>query len=168
MLLLSPEHGRELLQMTAAFAFYEGQLRSIEHEIKRSWTLLQSDVHFTHKVGKSDVKRWGYIGDRTEWIAGLRIKLTRMTPKMESFPDDQSSATRKIAAELCKRAKLEDRLENVDDQIEVFEDTYELANDRISEFSFFRREWELEMWIIFLLILEVVYMAADIIIQMRG
>ena len=41
-----------------------------------------------------------------------------------------------------------DRLKAVDDRLEVYEDVYELANDRILEYGNFRAEARLEIWII--------------------
>ena len=60
------------------------------------------------------------------------------------------------------QAEVVDRLGWLDDRIEVYEDLYELANDRLSEFSYFNREYRLELWIILLLIAEVVIMLGEL------
>jgi hypothetical protein len=46
--------------------------------------------------------------------------------------------------------------------LEILEDLYEVANDRLSEFSYFHTEYILELLIILVLALEVVLMAYEV------
>ena len=58
--------------------------------------------------------------------------------------------------------EVQDRLKALDDRLEVFEDVYELANDRLLEYGNFLTEARLEIWIIVILVAEVVLMLAEI------
>jgi hypothetical protein len=50
----------------------------------------------------------------------------------------------------------------VDERLEVYEDTYELANDRLMEYGNFRAEAKLEIWIIAILLGELALMLVEI------
>ena len=65
-------------------------------------------------------------------------------------------------SELLVQCEILDRLKAVDDRLEVYEDVYELANDRLLEYGNFRTEAKLEFWIIVILVVELVLMLAEI------
>ena len=60
------------------------------------------------------------------------------------------------------REALVTRLGWLDDKLEVAEDLYELANDRLSDFTYFHREFRLELLIVVLLLAEVIIMSAEL------
>jgi uncharacterized Rmd1/YagE family protein len=65
-------------------------------------------------------------------------------------------------SELLVQCEVQDRLKAVDDRLEVFEDAYELANDRLMEYGNFRAEAKLEIWIIVILLGELILMLGEI------
>jgi uncharacterized Rmd1/YagE family protein len=71
--------------------------------------------------------------------------------------------TRMLAESLRAQARVEERLDTVDGQLEVFEHVYELAAQRLGEFRASRKEQHLEWAIIALLAAEVVMFLLDLL-----
>jgi len=67
-----------------------------------------------------------------------------------------------LCFEMFNQANVPDRLQVVDDQLEVVQDLYELANERLTEFRYYRNESILEFWVIAILALEVVLILVEL------
>ena len=136
------------------FCFYENELRRLEMDIQGWWLIAARDTDLTHQVDWSAVQRWPHVNQMTQLVTQARMRLVRLTRPLERASSTLPGASRRLVAELLLQAEVTDRLVDADDKLEVFEDLYELANDRISEFSYFRREYTLELWIIVVLAVE--------------
>src|SRR5260221_7082389 len=97
-----------------------------------------------------------------------RMRFARLEPCLEKASIALAGPARRLATELAVQAEVIDRLGSLDDRLEVCEDLYELANDRLSEFTYFHREFRLELWIIVLLVAEVVVMSVELWLTIRG
>ncbi len=83
------------------------------------------------------------------------MEFVRLIPCFANLYGRLAPHTKHLIGELTKKTRVwDDRIEAVDDKLEFLEDVYELANDRLTEFRYFRRESTLELWIIALLVLE--------------
>jgi hypothetical protein len=162
------ERQEETLAGLIEFAFYEGELRRLEREVAADWPAAEADVDLTHEVGAATHKRWGHVARMTERIGRRRIRFARLERHLEKASPALSGPARRLVAELLTQAETLDRLRAVDDGIEVQEDLYELANDRLSEFSYFWREHRLELWIVVLLVAEVVLLLAELGLRWLG
>ena len=98
----------------------------------------------------------------TRRMALRRIRFARLAPRLEKAPQGLSGPTRRLFSELAQQADVVDRLRSLDDRLEVFEDLYELANDRLGELSYFQKEHRLEAWILAMLLVEVFLMLFEI------
>ncbi len=67
-----------------------------------------------------------------------------------------------MAGELTLLSEATDRLRGSTTAWKCSRISTQLANDRLSEFSYFSREYRLELWIIVLLVAEVVIMAVEL------
>ncbi len=144
------------------FSFHEGELRKLERELEADWPRAESDVSLAHDVDRRALVGCGHIGQMSQRTALRRIRFARLAPRLEKASTSLAGSTRRLVAELTLQAEVVDRLKNVDDRLEVFEDLYELANDRLAEFQHFRREYRLEAWIIVILVIEVLLMLFEI------
>jgi hypothetical protein len=144
------------------FSFHEGELRKLERELEADWPRAESDTALAHAVDRRALVRSGHIGEMSQRMALRRIRLARLAPRLEKASVHLAGPTRRLVAELVLQAEVVDRLKNVDDRLEVFEDLYELANDRLAEFQSFRLEYRLEAWIIAILVIEVLLMLFEI------
>jgi hypothetical protein len=150
----SRERAEEILPGLVEFAWYEGQLRRLESEIQADWQRAEQDVPLTHRVRAADLKRCETVDRMTEVVTHRRMRFARLEPHLGKAPLTLSPPARRVFSELLQAADVADRLDAVDDRLEVTEDLYELANDRLLEFSYYRSEFWLEVGIIVILILE--------------
>ena len=150
----APDRFDDVLAGLIHFSFYEGELRRLEAEIDTWWEAAERDAALTHQVDTAAVRRWPHVNRMTEVATLARMRLVRITRPLEKAAGTLAGPARRLVSELALQAEVADRLTYVDDKLEVFEDLYELANDRISEFNYFRREYVVEIWIVVVLLLE--------------
>jgi hypothetical protein len=150
------------LRGLASFGLYESELRRLEADLASWWPVAQADVGLTHRVDNAAVRRWAHVGEMTEAIAGARFRHVAIEGPLEKGPDALPALARRLFIELALRGEAAHRLERLDDKIDAVADLYELANDRISEFSYFRREYVLEFLIIGVLALEVLLLLYEL------
>jgi hypothetical protein len=162
-----PERLQEVLPGLIEFAFYEGELRKLEHEMEADWETAEVDVYLTHSVGRDEVQRRSHVDEMTIHMTRRRMRFARLEPRLEKASISLPGPARRLATELATQAEVIDRLGWLDDRLEVCENLYELANDRLSEFSYSDREFRLELWIIVLLVAEVIIMAAELWYMIR-
>lgn len=163
----SSERVKEMLIGLAFFAYYVSELESIESEISKSWSTLKGHLPLTHQVDDASFAKLPEVNERTEWIYGLRARFVRVEPFLDIPPAYLPPAAKRIVQELCTTLETLARLRVLDDQLEVFEDAYELCSDRILEYSYFSREYKVELWIIVILVLEVVLMGYELWVNLH-
>lgn len=158
----SPRRFDDVLTGLIDFSFYEAELRKLEYELEADWTTAEADVPLTHGVDAETLLRRPHVDEMTRRMALRRIRFARLSPRLEKASVSLPGPIRRLASELAQQAEIIDRLRSVDDRLEVFEELYELANDRLGEFSHFRREYRLEAWILVMLFVEVALMLFEI------
>jgi hypothetical protein len=159
----SSERISETLMAIANFSFYEAQLTSLEHEIKKQWPVLKNDLRLTHQLTEKLVGEWGHASKMADWAFLKRLQWTQLSAFNTVPGISLPKLSKRLISELSNLARTSDRLEILDDQLEVFEDLYELVNDRISEYSYFLREYKVELWIVVLLVAEVVLLIIELL-----
>jgi hypothetical protein len=167
MMIGPPERLQEVLPGLIEFAFHEGELRKLEREIDADSETAEGDVDLTHSVGRDKLWRRTHVDEMTVRMTRRRMRFARLEPRLEKASISLPGPARRLAGELAMQAEVIDRLGWLDDRIEFCEDLYELANDRLSEFSYFNREYRLEFWIIVLLLSEVVIMSFELWVTYR-
>ena len=164
----APDRRDEILTALVHFAFYEGEMRRLEQEIREDWPRVEQDLPLTHQVGRADLKRWPDANRMVRLTALRRVRLTRLDLYLSKVPAQLTGNVRKVYAELLLwNAELPDRYIALDDQIEIFEDLYESANDRLSEFAYFRKEFIIEAWIVVILALELIAVVVELALTMK-
>ncbi|MDP9150726.1 MAG: hypothetical protein M3O36_12410 [Myxococcota bacterium] len=155
---------RELLQAVTSFAFYEGRLRKLEADLEAVWPTAERDVVLTRRLTGRSLERWQHVDNMTEEMGRRRLELVRLEPHLEKPPLSLSVVSQRAIAELTVQADVEDRLVYADDRLEVFEDLYEWANERLCDYSYFRREHAVELGIVLAIVLQV---AVEIVLLMK-
>ena len=161
MIVGDPVRMPEIFPGVLQFSFYEGELRRLEREVDDYLCKAESDIPLTHEVDDEAVARWPHVNTMTKMVTLLRFHYVRLESRLEKASPALAGPTRRMISELIVQAELADRLAVVDERLEVLQDLYESANDRISEYSYFKREYRLEVWIIIVLLLEVMVMIWD-------
>lgn len=146
----------KFLQCLVEFSFYEAELRKLELEVNENWPVVEEDIQFTHQVQPSSIKQSEHINAMTRRVTFQRMRQVRMRAPLEVIVG---------SSQLLEKFDCENRLDSLEDQLEIYEDVYELANDRISEFKYFHSEAKLEIYIIFILLAEVVIMILELYVM---
>lgn len=144
------------------FSFYEAELGRLERELEDHWSTAEADVVLTHSVSDGALARRAHVDRMTRETALRRIRLARLSPNLEKPTLALSGPARRLVSELANAADVADRLHYVDDRLQVYEDLYESANDRLSEYSYFAREYRVELWIVGLLVVEAVLILVEL------
>jgi len=111
----------------------------------------------------SDLRRQAHVNEMTRHITSSRMEFVRLIPCFDNLYGKLTPHTKRIIGELTEKTRVwDDRTEAVEDKLEFLEDLYELANDRLTEFRYFRKEFTLELWIIVLLVLELAVMLWEV------
>ncbi|MGE5202925.1 MAG: hypothetical protein ACM3O6_12770 [Acidobacteriota bacterium] len=146
----------------AHFAAYEGEIRRLEARVGSWLRSAEEDIALTHEVGGEAVRRWPHVNAMTFAVTQARMTHVAIEGPLEHGPAELPGLARRLFTELALRAEAAHRLKRVDEKIDVLSDLYELANDRLSEYSYFRREYVLEALIIAVLVLEAALLIYDI------
>src|SRR5712692_4871008 len=152
----------QIVPAIVEFAFYENELRRLELEVHTNLKNAKTDVHLTHGVEKADLKKQPHVNEMTYHATLARMRFACLEPFLEMSSTDLIGQARRLCFEMFNQANVPDRLEIVDDQLEVVQDLYEVANDRLTEFRYYRNESTLELWVIFILALEVVLIIVEL------
>lgn len=149
----------EMFMALVEFAFLEGALRKLESKLNGYFGVCSNDIPLTHAVDSSGLRRQAHVNEMTRQVTSSRMEFVRLVPCFDHLYARLAPHAKQVIGELAKKTGVwNDRVEAVDDQLEFLEDVYERANDRLTEFRYFKRESTLELWIIALLVLEVAVM----------
>jgi uncharacterized Rmd1/YagE family protein len=96
-----------------------------------------------------------------------RMIFARLERPLEKASITLPGAARRLVSELMVQAEVLERMKSVDDRIEVYEDLYELANDRLCEYLYFSTELRIERWIFIVLFAELILTLWEVILQMQ-
>jgi hypothetical protein len=154
-----------ILAAVAEFAFYEGQLRKLEEAIKPIEAGAPGDVYLAFIPRDSEKKQWIRLRETLERLANLRLIAARLEPRLYLAPRALPPACRRLVNRLRARADIESRLEAFSDRLEACEDLYEGAVDRITDHRWYRRGMLVEIAIVILLFLEVLQLAAGMMLH---
>ena len=158
----APERLDDLVRALVHVAFQERELQVLEGEVDGEWPICEGDISLTHQVGPKDLRRWGHVNACTERATRRRLRYTRLADRLTLPPPGSSAVTSRWVAELARRTGVEQRVELLDDRLGVVEDVYELANDRLSEYRYFRIECLVEIVVAGLLLAEIVLMGWEL------
>ena len=156
------ERFEELMAALVDFSFHEGALRWLENAIDTDYQSAAQDIALTHQVDKAALARWPHVNTMTRRVTAYRMAFIPLEARLGRPSSQLTGPARALVSELVMQTDMTDRLSLLDDKLEVLEDLYELANDRISEFSYFKREYRLEWGILFVLVVEVLVMLWEI------
>ncbi len=162
-----PERCDDAVAALTDFAFYEGELRTLEAALAAHESQAQEDVARAYRVRQRDRKHWKRFGALIENFARMRLTFARLEPQLAKGSRSLSPEARRLTARLLRGADVEARLEAVSDRLEALEDLYEGATDRAADFRWYRNGHLLEIGILLLLVVECVLMSGDIYMHYR-
>jgi hypothetical protein len=141
-----------LLAAVLAVDATDRKFRQIDREIAPIETAAPADVDFAYSVSVAGRSRWKRFDQSMKTLYGLRLQLIKCDPHGSVEPGNPT--TRRAAKMLAARCQLEDRAERLGDRLEVLEDLYEGAVDRIVDHRWYVIGITIEALIVLLLAAE--------------
>jgi hypothetical protein len=155
----------EVVNGLTEFAFYEGEMRSLEQSIESCEEQARIDAPKTYCIRAKDRSNWQRFGRIMESLAQFRFTFAALEPRIERGSRTLTKPSRAIATRLFHAAATSSRMEGLDGRLEVCEELYEGAIDRIADYRGWHTGHILEVIIIVILLLEAGFMATELILR---
>ncbi len=158
----------ETIVALAEFAFYEGELRGLEQKLALYEPSALEDVGRAHRIRASDRGHWERFRATIEEMNRLRIQFARLEGHFTDAARDLPRDARRLTGRLLRRASAPARATDFGERLEVMEDLYEGANDRVADYRWYLGGTILEVTIVILLLVEAIIMGADVYVRLHG
>lgn len=155
----------EVVAALIEFAFMESQVRTLEASMESYESQARIDAPKTFRVKKKDRADWDRFGKIMEELAQLRLAFASLEPRVERGSRVLAKPSRALTTRLFRAASTSHRMEGLDGRLEVCEDLYEGAVDRIADYSGWHTGHVLEVIIIALLVIESALMALELLVR---
>lgn len=162
-ILAAAERMESLLLALVDFSYYERELARLERATADSWAQLECDTPLAFEVTARDLERRESVGRQTQRMLTVRMRYARIAPRLNRRGTNLPSLAHQLGERLREKSRVDERLETLANQLEVFEHVYELSSQRFSEFQTSRRETTLEWVIIVLLAAETMMLLIDLL-----
>jgi hypothetical protein len=137
------QEAEDCLAAAAVFSHVHGTLLAEESRLEKTWQSMTDDAALTHDIHRVALREQRRVNQMTRQFQTARIFVARMDIALQRPEPTLSAPTKRLLNELVLQADLISRVRLLDDAIEVGEDLYELANDRMIE----HRNYLVEIWI---------------------
>ncbi|TIN21819.1 MAG: hypothetical protein E5Y31_19845 [Mesorhizobium sp.] len=154
----------ECLAAAAIFSHVHGSLMAEESRLEMTWQSMTEDAALTHDIRRVALREQRRVNQMTRQFQTARIFVTRMDIALLRPEPTLAAATRRLFGELVLQADLMSRVRLLDDAIEVGEDLYEIANDRMIE----HRNYLVEVWLEASILLAILAELAVLLVDLLG
>jgi hypothetical protein len=155
----------EIVNALIEFAFCEGEVRSLEQSIESCEAQARIDAARTYRIQRKDRADWPRFGKIMESLSQLRFNFAALEPRIERGSRTLAKQSRAVATRLFRAAATSSRMEGLDGRLEVCEELYEGAIDRLADYRGWHTGHVLEVIIIAILVLEAGFMAAELVLR---
>jgi hypothetical protein len=149
------------------FAFYEREITRLERAVADAWPQLEADTPLAFEVTNKDLPRQENVRTQVQRMLTVRTHYARIVPRLMRPSTHLATLALQLGERLRERARIEDRLEALAGQLDVFERVYEMCSHRFSEFRTSKSETTLEWVIIVLLAAETLLLLIDLLIHLE-
>lgn len=162
-LIASADRMEALRHAVVDFSFHDGETRKIEAELARIWPHLEADTPLAFRFDMQAMAKRDELAQRFQQVVGLRARLARIDPVIHQPPIHPPTLASQLNERLKERAQLSERMEFVDEQLELLAGVYEMCGHRSSEFVIAQKEARLNWIIIILLATETLALIVDLL-----
>jgi hypothetical protein len=136
----SREHLASALDAVVRFTVAQRETIALEKEMDSAWAAIEVDAPLAHSISASQQKRQAHVDAMTVAATRMKAKFLRISQALEQIDPALEDSSKRIYAELVLAGNLHDRLELVDNPVQFTLDHYEIANTRLNEARFARKE----------------------------
>ncbi|KYF58506.1 hypothetical protein BE08_37945 [Sorangium cellulosum] len=166
-LIASAERLDALRRAVIDFSFFDGEARRFEAELSEAWPHLEADTPLAFRFDAQAMPRRDELARRFQRVIGLRARLVQISPAVNSPPVHPPTLASQLKERLKERSRLAERIEFIDDQLDLLERVYEMCGHRSSEHVIAQNEARLEWIVIILLATETVALLVDLMAANR-
>jgi hypothetical protein len=161
-LAFAPAQGVEdCLAAVAAFSHTYSALSSEEARLEEAWPAMMVDAALTHDVRRAALREQSRVNGMTRRFQSARILVARIDMALQRREPTLPPAAKRLFNELALQSDLSSRVRLLDDGVEVGEDLYERANDRLIEYRNFLTELWVEIAILCAILAEFAVLLVD-------
>lgn len=161
--LAPPERLQSVARSVVEASFLEHEMRELETTIDAGWNQLQADSPLAFEFTERAEPRRAELSGRFQEVLALRGRYARLTSHILVPHVHPPTLASQIGERFRERAQMEERLDLLDDKLEVFEHTYQMCSERVSDFMNASRGLRLEWAIIVLLLIQVSLLIVDLL-----
>ena len=154
---------RAVAAAVAEVLYYELELRSIQQALEASWAQMQADIPLAFEFESMPPEQRAALRGRFQATVRLSARLARIGPQVHAPHIHPPTLASQVNERLRERTQMPHRHELVGEQVEVFENVYEMCGQRASEFELATRGHTLEKVIIAILLAQMVFWGFDIL-----
>ena len=162
-LIASADRLEALRHAVIGFSFYDGETRDVETQLARIWPHLEADTPQAFHFDMQAMPKQRELAQRYQQIVRLRSRIVRIDPAIHHPPVHPPTLASQLNERLKERTQLSERIEFLDDQLELLEGVYEMCAHRSSEFVIAQKEYRLGWIVIVLLATETVALIVDLL-----
>jgi hypothetical protein len=166
-LIASAERLEALRRAVIDFSLLDGEVRKLEAELAEAWPHLEADTPLAFRFDVQALPRRDELARRFQRVIGLQARLVQVSPAIDSPPVHPPTLASQLRERLIQRSRLSERVEFVDERLDVLERVYEMCGHRSSELVIARNEARLEWIIIILLAAETLALVVDLMAANR-
>ena len=145
------------------FSFYDEETRDVEAKLAKIWPHLEKDTPQAFHFDMQAMPKRDELAGRYKQIIGLRARIVRIDPAIHHPPVHPPTLASQLDERLKERTQLSERIEFLDEQLELLEGIYEMCGHRSSEFVIAQNEARLGWIVIVLLATETVALIVDLL-----
>ncbi|MFO0806312.1 MAG: hypothetical protein U0791_24675 [Gemmataceae bacterium] len=161
----SAERFADVMAALIEFEHYDSRLRRFEAELDRTEAEAENELPLFFEVRSAEHRTM--FAKRMEDYSRLRLEFARLEPRWHDAAPDLSPRAKVWVEKLLERAGTAERSEAVSDRLELREELYEGAADRAADAAGWAHGSKLELTIILLLVVEIGFMATELLLQFR-
>lgn len=145
------------------FSFYDEEIRKIEAEVARMWPHLEADTPLAFQFEGQDLPKRKQLAERFQQVMDLRRRLVRIDPVVHPLTVHPGTLASQLNERLKERTQLSERMEFIDEQLELLEKVYAMCADRSSERAIAQYDARLSWMITILLAMETIALLVDLL-----
>lgn len=161
----SPDRFADVLAALIDFEHFNAELRRLEAELDRTEAETERDLPLFFEVTSSEHRTM--FAKRMEDYSRLRLEFARLEPRWHDAAPDLSPRAKAWVEKLLEQAGTAERSEAVSDRLELREELYEGAADRAADAAGWAHGHKLEVTIILLLVVEIAFMATELLLHLQ-
>lgn len=164
----TPERLPTVCAALAEVTWYEAELDAVERELRDTWPDLEGDIPLAFEFEALPLERRRELRERFKQTMLLVARLARIGPPVHAPHIHPPTLASQVSERLRERTQMMHRHELVSEQVELFQEVYEMCGQRASDFELATKGHTLEKIIIALLLAQLLFWGFDILTTLGG